>query len=84
MSSDLAILRAAGFDIISSKFVTQLQEQVAELQQRNAELQRQNTNLTRTLNEELVHQVCQSDGNLCCFSDAGCRSSSPSGAHGRR
>ena len=56
MSSDpatLATLRVAGFDIISSKFVTQLQEQVAELQQRNAYLLRQNTNLTRTLNEEL-------------------------------
>ena len=79
MSSDLAILRAAGFEIISSKFVTQLQEQVAELQRRNAALQQQNANLDTTLNEELEHGLTHPPAGercSCCFSAAGCRSSS--------
>jgi len=78
MSSDLATLRAAGFDIISSSFVTELQELIAELQQRNADLLQQNANLTRTLNEELEHALTHppaAERCSCCFSATGCRSS---------
>ena len=77
-AATLATLRAAGFEIISSKFITRLQEQVAELQQRNADLQLENANLTTSLNEELEHQLVYPPVRcLCCFSEAGCHRSSP-------
>jgi len=56
-AATLATLHAAGFEIISSKFVTRLQEQVAELQQRNADL-------TTSLNEELAVKARVSAGRV--------------------